>query len=148
VIIVREAIAMPFTLSLDTLFDFDSAILKADATPRSTRWPGRSARPTTRRSISSGMPTASERRSTTSVCPKRRRAGGPYVPCSARRRRIEDFVLRRGQRDPATGTQCNGLRGARLIACLQPDRFAEVTVAAPKARRHRKAMTSNNRLFR
>src|SRR5207302_2894412 len=33
VVIVREAIvlAMPFTLSLDTLFDFDSATLKADA---------------------------------------------------------------------------------------------------------------------
>ena len=30
--------------------------------------------------------------------------------------------------DPATDPQCNGLRGARLITCLQPDRYAEVTV--------------------
>src|ERR1700704_2935374 len=31
VVIVREVITTPFTLSLDALFDFDSATLKADA---------------------------------------------------------------------------------------------------------------------
>jgi len=39
VVVVREAIvvAMPFALSLDALFDFDSATLKADAGRRARR---------------------------------------------------------------------------------------------------------------
>ena len=32
-----------------------------------------------------------------------------------------------GEKNPTA--QCSGLRGARLIACLQPDRYAEVTVS-------------------
>jgi OmpA-OmpF porin, OOP family len=32
-----------------------------------------------------------------------------------------------GEKNPTA--HCSGLRGARLIACLQPDRYAEVTVA-------------------
>jgi OOP family OmpA-OmpF porin len=33
-----------------------------------------------------------------------------------------------GSAEPVTGSQCKGVRGKGLIACLQPDRFAEVTV--------------------
>ena len=32
-----------------------------------------------------------------------------------------------GEKNPTA--QCSGVRGAKLIACLQPDRFAEVTVS-------------------
>lgn len=36
----------------------------------------------------------------------------------------------RGAADPVTGTHCDGLTGGALVACLQPDRRAEIELAA------------------
>jgi outer membrane protein OmpA-like peptidoglycan-associated protein len=39
----------------------------------------------------------------------------------------------RGESEPVTGDSCNGQRGKSLIACLEPDRRADVSVNATKA---------------
>jgi OOP family OmpA-OmpF porin len=38
----------------------------------------------------------------------------------------------RGESEPVTGDACNGTRGKALIACLEPDRRADVSVTATK----------------
>jgi len=39
----------------------------------------------------------------------------------------------RGESEPVTGDTCSGQRGKVLIACLEPDRRADVSVTATKA---------------
>ena len=34
----------------------------------------------------------------------------------------------RGESDPVTGDQCKGVKGAKLISCLQPDRRVDIEV--------------------
>jgi len=130
VVIVREAIvvAMPFTLSLDTLFDFDSATLKADAD---------AALDALRQQIGQAD------YQTVDIVGHADRIGAPLYNQRLSERRaqaVRAYLATHGvdeskisfsgvgSSDPATGPQCNGLRGARLITCLQPDRYAEVTV--------------------
>ena len=130
VVIVREAIvlAMPFTLSLDTLFDFDSATLKADAD-------------TALDALAHQIGQANYQ--TVDIVGHADRIGAPLYNQRLSERRaqaVRAYLATHGvdeskisfsgvgSSDPATGTQCKGLRGARLISCLQPDRYAEVTV--------------------
>jgi len=130
VVIVREAIAvaMPFTLSLDTLFDFDSATLKADADAALDALAQRIGQADYQKvdivghADRIGAPLYNQR-----LSERRAQAIRAYLAAHG----VDESKISFsgvGSSDPATGTQCNGLRGARLITCLQPDRFAEVTV--------------------
>jgi len=38
----------------------------------------------------------------------------------------------RGENDPVTGDQCKGMKGSKLIACLQPDRRVDIEVRGEK----------------
>jgi OOP family OmpA-OmpF porin len=137
VIIVREVIAvapaMPFTLSLDTLFDFDSATLKADADAALD-------------ALAQQIGQADYQ--TVDIVGHADRIGAPLYNQRLSERRaqaVRAYLATHGvdeskisfsgvgSSDPATGTQCKGLRGARLIACLQPDRYAEVTVVGTQS---------------
>ena len=133
VVVVREVIAMPFTLSLDTLFDFDSAILKADAD-------------TALDALAQQIGQANYQ--TVDIVGHADRIGAPLYNQRLSERRaqaVRAYLATHGvdeskisfsgvgSSDPATGTQCKGLRGARLIACLQPDRYAEVTVVGTQS---------------
>jgi len=135
VVIVREAIAvaMPFTLSLDTLFDFDSATLKADADAALDALAQRIGQADYQKvdivghADRIGAPLYNQR-----LSERRAQAVRAYLAAHG----VDESKISFsgvGSSDPATGTQCNGLRGARLIACLQPDRFAEVTVAGTQS---------------
>jgi OOP family OmpA-OmpF porin len=130
VVIVREviAVAVPFTLSLDTLFNFDSATLKADADAALdalAQQIGQADYETVDivgHADRIGAPLYNQR-----LSERRAQAVRAYLATHG----VDESKISFsgvGSSDPATGTQCNGLRGARLIACLQPDRYAEVTV--------------------
>jgi OOP family OmpA-OmpF porin len=135
VVIVREAmvVAMPFTVSLDTLFDFDSAVLKADADAALDALAQQIGQADYRKvdivghADRIGAPLYNQRLSERRAQAVRAYLGAHGVDES----KISFSGV--GSSDPATGTQCNGLRGARLIACLQPDRFAEVTVVGTQS---------------
>jgi len=135
VVIVREAIAVakPFTLSLDTLFDFDSAILKADADAALDALAQQIGQADYQKvdivghADRIGAPLYNQR-----LSERRAQAVRAYLAAHG----VDESKISFsgvGSSDPATGTQCNGLRGARLIACLQPDRFAEVTVVGTQS---------------
>src|SRR5882672_3266240 len=135
VVVVREAIAvaMPFTLSLDTLFDFDSATLKADADAALDTLAQQIGRADYQKvdivghADRIGAPLYNQR-----LSERRAQAVRAYLAAHG----VDESKISFsgvGSSDPATGTQCNGLRGARLIACLQPDRFAEVTVVGTQS---------------
>ena len=133
VIIVREAITMPFALSLDTLFDFDSATLKADADAALDALAQQIGRADYQKvdivghADRIGAPLYNQR-----LSERRAQAVRAYLATHG----VDESKISFsgvGSSDPATGTQCNGLRGARLIACLQPDRFAEVTVVGTQS---------------
>lgn len=135
VVVVREAIvvAMPFTLSLDTLFDFDSATLKADADAALDVLAQQIGQADYQKvdivghADRIGAPLYNQR-----LSERRAQAVRAYLAAHG----VEESKISFsgvGSSDPATGTQCNGLRGARLIACLQPDRFAEVSVVGTQS---------------
>jgi OOP family OmpA-OmpF porin len=133
VVVVREAITMPFTLSLDTLFDFDSATLKADADAALDALAQQIGRADYQKvdivghADRIGAPLYNQR-----LSERRAQAVRAYLAAHG----VDESKISFsgvGSSDPATGAQCNGLRGARLIACLQPDRFAEVTVAGTQS---------------
>jgi OOP family OmpA-OmpF porin len=137
VVVVQEVapapVAVPFKLSLDALFDFDSATLKADADAGLDELAQRisSAQYGTVAIVGHadriGKAAYNQRLSAL-----RAQAVGAYLAAHG----IDGAKIQSsgvGSSEPVTGAQCKGLRGARLIGCLQPDRFAEVTVAGTES---------------
>jgi OOP family OmpA-OmpF porin len=131
--VVAAPIAVPFRLSLDALFDFDSAALKAGAD---------AALDTLAQQI------AGAEYGTVDIVGHADRIGpAAYnLHLSERRARaVSEYLAAHGidsskisfagvgSSDPVTGTECKSMRGARLVACLQPDRFAEVTVVGTQS---------------
>jgi OOP family OmpA-OmpF porin len=120
---------VPFKLSVDALFDFDSASLKPEGRAALDELAGRIA--------------SSSYDSVTIVGHADRIGTAKYNQQLSERRAqvMRDYLVGQGieaQRisssgvgssEPTTQGQCKGMRGARLIECLQPDRFADVTVA-------------------
>jgi OOP family OmpA-OmpF porin len=137
VVVVQETVVapvvVPFRLSLDALFDFDSATLKANAD---------AALDTLAQQI------ADAQYGTVDIVGHADRIGpAPYNQRLSERRAlaVSEYLAAHGidsskisfagvgSREPVTGTACKGRRGARLLTCLQPDRFAEVTVVGTQS---------------
>lgn len=120
---------VPFRLSVDALFDFDSATLKPE---------GRAALDALAGEL------ASSTYDSVAIVGHADRIGATKYNQSLSERRarvLRDYLASKGidaqkisssgvgSSQPVTLGQCDHLRGARLLACLQPDRYAEVTVA-------------------
>jgi OOP family OmpA-OmpF porin len=132
-VVVQAPVAVPFRLSLDALFDFDSATLKANAD---------AALDTLAQQI------ADVQYGTVDIVGHADRIGpAAYNQRLSERRAlaVSEYLAAHGidsskisfagvgSREPVTGAACKGQRGARLLACLQPDRFAEVTIVGTQS---------------
>jgi OmpA-OmpF porin, OOP family len=120
--------ASPFRISMDTLFAFDSALLRADAGPALDDLAMQLSRTEYQTvDIVGHADRIGEAKYNQRLSEKRADAVREYLAA----RGIDGSkvtVSGVGSSEPVTGSQCKGLRGKRLISCLQPDRFAEVTV--------------------
>lgn len=119
----------PFTLSTDTLFDFDSATLKAESLQALDQLYERIAQSNYERVQITGHTD---------------RVGAPSYNQRLSERRaqaLRDYLVARGldgtristhgvgSSEPVTPQgQCDGLRGAKLHDCLAQDRYAQLTV--------------------
>lgn len=129
--------AAPFRLSADTLFGFDSAALTPQARAALDSLGKRIAAADYRSVDIAGhadpLGTPSYNRSLSE-----RRAGAVrdyLVQHGIDARRIRAKGL--GSAQPViSGEQCKGMPRARLIACLRPDRHAEVTVVGTAKAKH------------
>jgi OOP family OmpA-OmpF porin len=118
---------VPFRLSTDALFDFDKATLKPEGEA-------------TLDDVASQLAGLSY--DAVAIVGHADRIGAPRYNQTLSERRakaVRDYLVSRGvdsQKIEASGlgsshptAQCTGLRGAKLIACLQPDRHAELTIS-------------------
>jgi OOP family OmpA-OmpF porin len=118
---------VPFRLSTDALFDFDRATLKPEGEAVLD-------------DVASQLAGLSY--DAVGIVGYADRIGAPRYNQKLSERRakaVRDYLVSRGvdsQKIEAAGlgsshptTQCTGLRGAKLIACLQPDRHAELTIS-------------------
>jgi OOP family OmpA-OmpF porin len=126
--VVEAPRAVPFRISMDTLFDFDKAILRADAGPALDKL--------------AKQLTQAEYQTVDIVGHADRIGGAKYNKqlSEKRARAVREYLATHGidgskiavsgvgSTEPVTASQCKGVRGKALISCLQPDRFAEVTV--------------------
>ena len=118
---------VPFRLATETFFDFDKSVLKDE---------GRAALDDVVARL------AASQYDTITIVGHTDRIGTTQYNQKLSERRanaMRDYLVGQGvpaEKIAATGlgeanpvAQCSGLRGARLIACLQPDRFAELTTS-------------------
>ena len=119
---------VPFRISMDTLFDFDSSVLRSSAASTLDEFAKQLA--------------GTEYQTVTIVGHADRIGSAKYNRklSEQRAKAVREYLGQQGldesriavsgvgSSEPVTGSTCNGLRGQRLISCLQPDRFAEVTV--------------------
>jgi len=126
--VVQAPRAVPFTLSMDALFDFDRAVLRADAAPVLDELTARLAGSEYRTvNIVGHADRIGAAQYNQTLSERRAAAVGAYLAAhGVDGSRIA--VSGVGSAEPVTGSQCKGVRGKGLVACLQPDRFAEVTV--------------------
>lgn len=119
---------VPFRISMDTLFDFDSAVLRASAGPALDELAKQLAETDYQTvTITGHADRIGSAKYNQRLSEQRARAVREYLAT----RGIDGSkiaVSGVGSSEPVTGDQCKGLRGKRLVFCLQPDRFAEVTV--------------------
>jgi OmpA-OmpF porin, OOP family len=125
--------ARPFRLSMDTLFDFDSAVLRVDAAAALDKLVQQIAQ--------------ADYRSIDIVGHADRIGGANYNQrlSEARAKAVREYLVAHGSDGskitvsgvgstaPVTGSECEAIRGARLVACLQPDRYADVKVIGTQA---------------
>jgi len=118
----------PIRISMNTLFDFDSAVLRADAGPALD-------------ALAKQL-TQSNYQKVDIVGHADRMGPGKYNQKLSEQRAEEapDYLLARGldgtklsafgvgNTEPLTGKECRGLRGKPLVYCLQRDRYTEITV--------------------
>jgi OOP family OmpA-OmpF porin len=127
-VVVEAPRAVPFRISMDTLFDFDKAVLRADAGPALDEL--------------AKQLTQAEYQAVDIVGHADRIGGSKYNQqlSEKRAKAVREYLATHGidgskiavsgvgSTEPVTASQCKGVRGKALITCLQPDRFAEVTV--------------------
>jgi OOP family OmpA-OmpF porin len=120
--------AEPMRVSMNTLFDFDSAVLRADAGPALDAL----AKQLTSRNY----------QKVDIVGHADRMGPGKYNQKLSEQRAeaVRDYLLTRGldptkvsaigvgATEPLTGKECRGLLGKPLVYCLQRDRYTEITV--------------------
>jgi OOP family OmpA-OmpF porin len=120
--------AQPMRVSMNTLFDFDSAVLRADAGPALDAL----AKQLTSRNY----------QKVDIVGHADRMGPGKYNQKLSEQRAeaVRDYLLTRGldatkvsaigvgATEPLTGKECRGLQGKPLVYCLQRDRYTEITV--------------------
>jgi len=120
--------AEPIRISMNTLFDFDSAVLRADAGPALD-------------ALAKQL-TQSNYQKVDVVGHADRMGPGKYNQKLSEQRAeaVRDYLLERGldgtkltafgvgNTEPLTGKECRGLRGKPLVYCLQRDRYTEITV--------------------
>jgi OmpA-OmpF porin, OOP family len=118
----------PMRVSMNTLFDFDSAVLRADAGPALDAL----AKQLTSRNY----------QKVDIVGHADRMGPGKYNQKLSEQRAeaVRDYLLTRGldatkvsatgvgATEPLTGKECRGLLGKPLVYCLQRDRYTEITV--------------------
>ena len=120
--------AEPIRISMNTLFDFDSAVLRADAGPALD-------------ALAKQLTQASYQKVDIVGHADRMGAGKYNQKLSEQRAEaVRDYLLTRGldgtrltafgvgATEPLTGKECRGLRGKPLVSCLQRDRYTEITV--------------------
>jgi OOP family OmpA-OmpF porin len=127
--VVEAPRPVPFSLSMDALFDFDRAVLRADAAPVLDELTARLAGSDYQTlHIVGHADRIGRARYNQQLSERRAAAVREYLAThGVDGSRITAAGV--GSAEPVTGSQCKGLRGKGLIACLQPDRFAEVTVS-------------------
>ena len=120
--------AEPIRISMNTLFDFDSAVLRADAGPALD-------------ALAKQLTQASYQK-VDIVGHADRMGSGKYNQKLSEQRAeaVRDYLLAQGldgtrltafgvgNTEPLTGKECRGLRGKPLVYCLQRDRYTEITV--------------------
>ena len=120
--------AEPIRVSMNTLFDFDSAVLRADAAPALD-------------ALAKQLTQANYLK-VEIVGHADRMGPGKYNQKLSEQRAeaVRDYLLTRGldatkvsaigvgATEPLTGKECRGLLGKPLVYCLQRDRYTEITV--------------------
>lgn len=120
--------ADPIRISMNTLFDFDSAVLRADAGPALD-------------ALAKQLTQANYQK-VDIVGHADRMGPGKYNQklSEERAEAVRDYLLALGldgtkltafgvgSTEPLTGKECRGLRGKPLVYCLQRDRYTEITV--------------------
>lgn len=120
--------AEPIRVSMNTLFDFDSAVLRADAGPALE-------------ALAKQLTQANYHK-VDIVGHADRMGPGKYNQKLSEQRAeaVRDYLVLRGldgtklsaigvgSTEPLTGKECRGLRGKPLVYCLQRDRYTEITV--------------------
>lgn len=120
--------AVPFRISMDTLFDFDSAVLRADAGPALDELAKQLTQADYQKVDIVGHADRIGRAKYNQQLSEQR-AGAVREYLAAHGVDGSKIVVSGvGSTESVTGDECKGLRGKRLISCLQPDRYAEVTV--------------------
>jgi len=120
--------AEPIRISMNTLFDFGSAELRADASPALD-------------GLAKQLTQANYQKVDIVGHADRMGAGKYNQKLSEQRAEaVRDYLLTRGldatrltafgvgATEPLTGKECRGLRGKPLVSCLQRDRYTEITV--------------------
>jgi OOP family OmpA-OmpF porin len=120
--------AEPIRISMNTLFDFGSAELRADAGPALD-------------GLAKQLTQANYQKVDIVGHADRMGAGKYNQKLSEQRAEaVRDYLLTRGldgtrltafgvgATEPLTGKECRGLRGKPLVSCLQRDRYTEITV--------------------
>jgi OmpA-OmpF porin, OOP family len=126
--VVEAPPAVAFRISMDALFDFDKAVLRSDAGPALDEL----AKQLTQADYQTvGIVGHADRigpaKYNLRLSEQRAKAVREYLAAHG----VDAAKIAAsgvGSTEPVTGSQCKDLRGQRLISCLQPDRFAEVTV--------------------
>jgi outer membrane protein OmpA-like peptidoglycan-associated protein len=125
--------AVPFRLSMDALFDFDSAILRTDAGAALDVLARQIAQADYRNiDIVGHADRIGRAKYNQQLSEARAKAVREYlVAHGADGSRIA--VSGVGSSAPVTGSDCEAMRGKLLVSCLQRDRYAEVKVTGTQA---------------
>ena len=120
--------AEPIRISMNTLFDFDSAVLRADSGPALD-------------ALAKQLTQANYQKVDIVGHADRMGPGKHNQKLSEQRAEaVRDYLLALGldgtkltafgvgSTEPLTGKECRGLRGQPLVYCLQRDRYTEITV--------------------